>query len=203
MPRWQKHTSGGLMPVPSFNANGILPPVAGTNMVDMERSPYIITMTEIVQTFGTTPLRRQLLRNLIAYRELILSGGYTSGIQFLDGSFVEDVERHSGREPRDIDVFTLLHVQANYIHDPLAWQRDCLPFWAEEIQNQPKNKQRYQLDTYATLVEEFSLVGLLKNVMYWYSLFSHQRDTYAWKGFVAVMLDAAQDEQALILLGEQ
>ncbi|KQX21181.1 hypothetical protein ASD01_29670 [Ensifer sp. Root423] len=160
-------------------------------------------MTELVQAFGTTPHRRQLLRNLIAYRQLISAGGYTSGLQFLDGSFVEDVERHSRREPGDIDVFSLLHVPAQYMQDPPSWQQGGFQFWADEIQNQPRNKDRFRLDTYAALVEEFQLLGLLKNVMYWYSLFSHQRDTYAWKGFVAVVLDPIQDASALTLLGEQ
>lgn len=190
------------MPLPSFNTNGILPPVAGSDPTDTDRSPYIVTMTELVQAFGTTPRRRLLLRNLITYRELILSGGYTSGLQFLDGSFVEDVETNSRREPGDIDVFSLLHVPAPYMQDPSSWQQGGFQFWAEEIQNQPRNKERFQLDTYATLVEDFQLIGLLKNVMYWYSIFSHQRDTFAWKGFVAVVLDAAQDADALILLGE-
>lgn len=190
------------MPVPSFNSNGILPPVAGANPTDLERSPYIVTMPEMVQAFGTTPTRRVLLRNLIAYRQLILEGGYTSGLQFLDGSFVEDVEKHSRREPRDIDVFSLLHVPTQYAQNPQSWQTSGYQFWAEEIQNQPKNKNRFKLDTYAALVEEFHLLGLLKNVMYWYSLFSHQRDTFAWKGFVAVVLDPAQDADALNLLGE-
>jgi hypothetical protein len=196
------HCCGELMPIPSFNANGILPPVAGSDPTDMDRSPYIVTMRELVQKFGTTPHRKQLLQNLIAYRNIISSGGYISGLQFLDGSFVENVEIHSNREPRDIDIFSLLNLPVRYMEDPQSWQQGGFKFWAEEIQNHPRNKERFQLDTYATLVEEFQLPGLLKNVMYWYSLFSHQRDTFAWKGFVAVALDPAQDAEALSLLGE-
>lgn len=191
------------MPLPSFNSNGILPPVAGSNPTDVERSPYIVNMSELVQIFGTTPTRRQLLKNLIVYRQLISSGGYTAGLQFIDGSFVEDVETHSQRDPQDIDVFSLLHVPARYMQDQPAWQHGGFQFWAEEIQNQPRNKKRFQLDTYAALVEEFELLGLLQNVMYWYGLFSHQRDTFAWKGFVVVVLDPKQDADALTLLGEQ
>lgn len=189
------------MPLPSYTTNGILPPIAGVDPTDLERSPYIVTMTEMVTTFGTTPHRRQLLRNLISYRQLILDGGYTLGLQFLDGSFVENVEAHSGREPKDIDVFSLLHVPHQYAQDPASWSADCFAYWATEIQNLPLNKARFKLDTYASLVEEFQLVDLLKYVMYWYSLFSHQRDTFAWKGFVAVLLDPSQDADALTLLG--
>lgn len=191
------------MPLPPFNSNGILPPLASDNAVDAERSPYIITMMELVQRFGTTLHRRHLLNNLIAYRGVISAGGYTSGLQFLDGSFVENVEVHGRREPRDIDVFSLLNIPARYMQDPPSWQHGGIQFWAEEIQNVPRNKERFQLDTYATLVEEVPLFGLLKNVLYWYSLFSHQRDTFAWKGFVAVVLDPAQDAEALAWLGAQ
>jgi hypothetical protein len=112
------------------------------------------------------------------------------------------VERHSNREPRDIDVFSLLNVPAHYQQNPTSWTQGGFQFWAEEIQNQPKNKSRFRLDTYAVLVEEYQLLSLLKNVMYWYSLFSHQRDTFAWKGFVAVVIDPVQDADALNLLGE-
>ncbi|WP_245337294.1 hypothetical protein [Shinella sp. HZN7] len=192
-----------MMPLPPFNSNGMLPPLASENGADADRSPYTITMMELVQRFGTTPHRRRLLNNLIAYRGVISAGGYTAGLQFLDGSFVENVEAHSRREPRDIDVFSLLDIPTRYLQDPASWRNGGIQFWAEEIQNTPRNKERFQLDTYATLVQEVPLLDLLKGVMYWYSLFSHQRDTFAWKGFVAVVLDPAQDAEALAWLGAQ
>jgi len=127
--------------------------------------------------------------------------GYAAGIQFLDGSFVEDIERHSGREPGDIDVFSLLSVPQRYAQNPASWQPDGFRFWREEIQNQPLNKSRFALDTYAVLIEDRPFVHLVKDVMYWYSLFSHQKLTFAWKGFVAVLLDQQQDADALLALG--
>lgn len=179
----------------------MLPPVAGASPTDQDRSPYVISMQELVQGFGTTPRRKSLLRNLIAYRTILAGGGYQSGLQFIDGSFVEDVEAR-GKEPGDIDVFSLLNVPSQYVQNPPLWQQGGFQFWAEEVQNQPKNKARFELDTYAILVEDFPLLGLLKNVMYWHSLFSHQRDTFAWKGFVALVLDPVQDAAALTMLGE-
>lgn len=158
-------------------------------------------MPQLVLSLGTTPHRKALLRNLLAYRSLMYGHGYAAGIQFLDGSFVEDVERHSGREPRDIDVFSLLNVPQRYMQNPATWHPDGMNFWTAEIQNQPLNKSRFGLDTYAVLVEEMSLMHLVKDVMYWYSLFSHQRTTRAWKGFVAVILDPQQDGDALTALG--
>jgi len=129
--------------------------------------------------------------------------GYVAGIQFLDGSFVEDVERHSGREPGDIDVFSLLSIPQRYVQSPATWNPDGFTFWAGEIQNQPLNKSRFELDTYAVLIEDMPFVHLVKDVMYWYSLFSHQKLSFAWKGFVAVLLDQGQDADALLALGSQ
>ena len=158
-------------------------------------------MTELVQALGTTPHRRQLLTNLLAYRALMYGHGYIAGIQFLDGSFVEDVERHSDREPEDIDIFSLLSVPLRYLQNPASWNPDGYRFWAEEIQNQPLNKARFSLDTYAVLIEDMPFVHLVKDVMYWYSLFSHQKLTFSWKGFVAVAMDQQQDADAQLVLG--
>jgi hypothetical protein len=189
------------VPVPAFNTQGLLPPVVGDDAANSNRSPYYISMVECAQHFGTTDHRRNLLRHLIAYRTLIAADGYVSGIQFLDGSFVENVEQHSNRPPNDIDVFSLLHVPQKYHGNEQHWVDVGGPYWAQEIANQELNKQRFSLDTYALLVEELPLGGLLQNVMYWQSLFSHQRDTFAWKGFVAILLDPNQDAEALGLLG--
>lgn len=191
------------MALPGFMTSGLLPPIAGADEVDKDRSPYIITMPELVNALGTTPRRQRLLRNLLAYRALMYGHGYSAGIQFLDGSFVEDVERHSGREPGDIDVFSLLSIPQRYVQNPATWMPDGFNFWAGEIQNQPLNKIRFELDTYAVLIEDMPFVHLVKDVMYWYSLFSHQRLTFAWKGFVAVLLDQRQDADALLALGGQ
>lgn len=190
------------MPIPSFAANGLLPPIAGPTAVDRNRSPYFATPIELVQSFGTTPRRQHLLRNLLSYRSLMYNNGYLSGIQFLDGSFVENVECHSNREPGDIDVYSLLDAPEEILQNPTLWQSDQgYKFWADEIQNHPLNKKRFELDTYALLIQELPFPYLIQDVLYWYSLFSHQKLTFAWKGFVAVPLDKNQDDDAIALLG--
>ena len=189
------------MPIPGFNTGGLIPPFVGTDATTAERSPYIVTMSEFAATFGTSPHRRVLIRNLIAYRSLLATDGYESGIQFVDGSFVENVEVIQGRDPEDIDVFSLLSVPQKYLSDLAAWHENGFPFWQNEIVDQAKNKDRFSLDTYAMLYEEMQPISLIKNVIYWYGLFSHQRDTYAWKGFVAVVLNPAEDKAALVSMG--
>ncbi|HEY8595623.1 MAG TPA: hypothetical protein VIL84_10300 [Devosiaceae bacterium] len=189
------------MPVPPFDMRGLLPPFVGADATTDLRSPYVATMAEVVAQLGTTPERRNLLRNLIAYRELLARDGYQSGVQFIDGSFVENIEGSANRPPSDIDVFSLLTAPQKYLSDPAAWTRVGKNFWETEIADRDKNKQRYSLDTYALLYEELTPLNLIKSVIYWYGLFSHQRDTFAWKGFVTLSLDPAGDQAALALLG--
>lgn len=192
---------GVAVPVPPFDMRGLLPPFIGDDAATPDRSPYVATMPELVASLGTTDHRRQLIRNLIAYRALLASDGYERGIQFVDGSFVENVEQSAGRAPGDIDVFSILSAPTKYKSDFTAWGSAGLPFWRAEVADRDKNKQRFLLDTYAVLFEELQPIGLVQSVIYWYGLFSHQRGTFAWKGFVALALDRASDEAALAALG--
>lgn len=191
------------MPLPSFDLRGLLPPFVGADATTPDRSPYWVTMPELVAAFGTTPHRCQLLRNLIAYRAILAQGGYVGGIQFIDGSFVENVEALESRSPGDIDVFSILSAPPRYLTDPAAWQATGLPFWNAEVADRNLNKQRFSLDTYAVLFEERQAqpMNLISDIIYWYGLFSHQRTTFAWKGFAGIALDPAADQAALSQLG--
>lgn len=191
------------MPLPSFDMRGLLPPFIGADATTSDRSPYWTTMQELVDVFGTTPHRRQLLRNLVAYRDLLTQEGYVSGIQFIDGSFVENVEVLSGRTPSDIDVFSVLNIPPRYAANPATWATAGLRFWQDEVIDRDRNKQRFNLDTYAVIFEDLHAqpMNLISNIIYWYGLFSHQRDTLAWKGYAGLALDPAGDQAALSALG--
>jgi hypothetical protein len=90
-----------LAPIPAFDSRGLLPPYIGPDGATADRSPYEATMTEIVPALGTTPHRRSLVRGLLDYRALLTRLGYTVGLQFLNGTFVENVEGREGRPPND------------------------------------------------------------------------------------------------------
>ncbi len=192
------------MPLPPSDMRGLLPPFLGADAATHARSPYPSTMSELASGLGTTPHREALLKNLITYRQMLATEGYTTGIQFVDGSFVENVEINASRPPSDIDVFSILSVPPKYLAAPPTWASTGLPFWQSEIAGptaQVKNKLRFSLDTYAVLFEEMGPGDLIQNTIYWYSLFSHQKSTQAWKGFVALQLDPVADQAALSLLG--
>jgi hypothetical protein len=117
----------------------------------------------------------------------------------LDGSFVENVEQLEQRDPGDIDVLSLISIPQQYHTDPTSWQTVGLPFWRDEIANQPLNKQRFKLDTYAVDYPNYGVSGL-KSLFYWYGLFGHQRTTFSWKGFVIVPFNAVDDAVAAGML---
>ncbi|MFZ5691763.1 MAG: DUF6932 family protein [Pseudomonadota bacterium] len=189
-----------LPPVPNFDDRGLLPPYIGDDGTTDDRSPYDTTMTEVVTIFGTTPARRRLLAGLLDYRALLRSLGYDVGIQFVDGSFVENVEAREGRDPGDIDVFSFLQRPDRYSQDAQAWATQGFPEWQTQIADQAENKRRFGLDTYAVAVDQCAIVDTITFTSYWYSLFSHKRVTHDWKGFLRIGLGATDDAAARALL---
>ncbi len=141
---------------------------------------------------------------MIAYREIISRDEYVVGVQLLDGSFVENVEAIGNREPADIDLFSLVAPPQKYLADFSLWENHGAGYWNTEIVNRDLNKERFALDTYGIIMDaSMPLYEMLMNVTYWYGLFSHQRETFQWKGFVVVDINAADDEIALQMMGEE
>ena len=97
--------------IPAWNNIGALPPIApGAPGHSSERSPYAVNIHQIVGTFGFTERRRTILRGVLGYRESMYRAGITRGFQWIDGSFIEDVETLENRDPNDLDVVTFFHL---------------------------------------------------------------------------------------------
>jgi hypothetical protein len=122
--------------------------------------------------------------------------GYSQGLQFIDGSFVENIEIREGRDPGDIDVFSFLVRPDRYRTDPTLWRAVGFAEWVSEIADCDQNKKRFGLDTYAIAVDQASPLGVITETIYWYSLFGHKKITHDWKGFVQVGLNLADDAAA-------
>lgn len=189
-----------MSPVPTFDARGLLPPYVGDDATSVNRSPYEATMTEIVMSLGATPHRKALLSGLLDYRELLTGLGYVSGLQFVDGSFVENVEGREARDPNDIDVFSFLVRPDRYRQDTALWASAGLAEWNAEIIDHGRNKTRFKLDTYAVAVDQSTGLSLILATTYWSSLFAHKRVTHDWKGFLRVPLNPSDDEAARALI---
>jgi hypothetical protein len=182
--------------IPDHSWDGLLPPWEGRDpTTNVNRSPYRCSWQDIIDRFATSPKRIDILLGLLGYRALLRDHGVTIGFQWLTGSFVERINR----EPNDVDVVTFFQVPAAFS------QAD-----AEALFNHGHNKKTYFCDHYPVPLSypvspdadptEHGAV-LVDNTTYWYGLFSHRRDTYAWKGFLRLdLLPAEYDDPARELL---
>ncbi|MFL6760807.1 DUF6932 family protein [Sphingomonas sp.] len=186
------------MTIPAFDLGGVLPPFIGTEPGTFaSQSPYKTTPEDLIIRFGSSPPRNEILRGLLTYRDQLRSAGLQEGFQWIDGSFVEDKEKTKGLAPGDVDVVTLFKRPSHLINDanwnPVATTLLPTLFDADYC------KAHFHCDAYP-----IDLGGLSQNVAmlsaFWFSLFSHQRTTYRWKGIVQIplgpaALDAAADAE--------
>ncbi|GGD20075.1 hypothetical protein GCM10011335_23740 [Aureimonas glaciei] len=143
--------------------------------------------------FATTPERRTILEGLLDYRHALNAIGFNDGYQWLDGSFVEDVETLEGRPPNDIDVLTV-------VRRPIG-VNDFATLVATNINlfDPGLTKRVYRTDGYIVDLEKPPHL-LVNDIVYWYGLFSHKRKTSLWKGMLSVPFDVADDVFARVLL---
>lgn len=175
--------------IPDFDIHGIVPPVRpGAGDHSAERAPYPVDFFTFARYFGFSPSRRAILGGLLNLRAEFHALGLTEGYQWIDGSFLEHVERLANRSPNDVDVVTFavlgdstaqrsLRAKAPHLIDPEA----C--------------KQRYSVDHYVIPSDRHLDEPFARRISYWYSLWSRQRGTRRWKGFVSVPL-LSNDEEA-------
>lgn len=165
------------MPIPKVLPIGILPPFLkspiGTSPA-AERtgvSPYLATALELVERYATSVHRVRVLEGLLAYRAELRRIGLSGGFQWIDGSFVETLNR----EPNDVDVVTVASLPASC--DPAD----------EKLFDAREARKRFLCDAYFVDLAGAPLRTVAESV-YWYGLFSHQRQTLRWKGIVQIDL---------------
>src|SRR6218665_562893 len=88
-----------LMPIPEFDHNGVLPPHAGDPCIASQQSPYHCTTVELVERFGHNYKRKKLLLGFLDFRHRMRDEGMLNAFQWVDGSFVENIEKTEGRYP--------------------------------------------------------------------------------------------------------
>ncbi len=186
--------------IPSNSHDGVLPPFVpgGTPQDPAAVAPYRADLIEVARRYSTSDARREILRGLVAYRAALKAAGINVGFQWIDGSFVEECESIRGRAPSDIDIITFS------IRPP---QFTDLGLWGEFVNSRPDlfdpetTKKLYKCDAY--FVDLFvHPVHIVNQTRYWFGLFSHQRDTYLWKGMIEVPL-ASEDEEVAAFLGQE
>lgn len=174
--------------IPAFNIGGVLPPFLGPDPggYAADASPYECTSEELVDRFLNSHHRGHLLLGLMNFRAALRAAGVIYAMQWIDGSFTEDVESR-GAMPGDVDVVT-------FMYRPQAVSSDA--DWAQffnanknGLLNRAANKAAYHCDTMFVdmNVPPHLIVG---QAAYWNGLFSHQRRTFQWKGMLSVPLGA-------------
>ena len=164
--------------IPDWNEQGVLPPVRpGAGGSSPDRAPYRAALEELVERFATSPARAEILQGLLNYRLALHQTGITAGFQWVNGSFVENVEALEGRPPNDIDVVTFCAVpDGGYAH---LFDGDAI-------------KDAFQVDAYFFPLNASLTAPRVHQIAYWYSMWSHRRNGL-WKGFLEVDLNPDAD----------
>ncbi len=183
------------MPIPAFDGIlNVLPPHLGDPSNPADLSPFPCTVAELCDRYATSPKRKSILEGFLNFRQELFKIGL-SGFQWLDGSFLEDIESQEGRDPGDIDVVSFtdsaMDLPALKIHiaslNPLLLQRAHV-------------KATYFVDHFLMPLGSRPVL-IVDQSRYWYGLFSHRRDGL-WKGMLVVKLtDPADDLVARSILG--
>lgn len=176
--------------IPNFTHNHVLPPYVGNPTVRTDLSPYPTDTLKLCKHFATSKERIVILKGYLAFRDKMNSIGITTGFQWLDGSFMENIEASEQRAPKDLDLITFFsgltpslqqNIFTNFIEfiDPL------------------QSKNVYELDHYPidygwTAKPE----AIIENTRYWLQLFTHNRLS-VWKGMLRIELNTpAIDKEA-------
>lgn len=185
-----------MSPIPDWNLSGIIPPIRpGVMGHDPDRSPYKVELIEVVQKFTLSQERANILTGLMSYRAAWHRAGVTSGFQWLDGSFLENIEETENRAPRDMDVVTFFHIPAGHNQSSLFPHiRSLLDTKAAKIE--------FSVDAYGIPLDGAYEERKIANTTYWYSMWSHRRSGL-WKGFLQVNLDPATDAACSSLIQQK
>ena len=183
--------------IPQFNQSGYLPPfLPGSGPVDTAAvAPYKTTLIALVNRFSTSDDRKKILLGYLNYRVNLKQLGVINGFQWIDGSFIEDIEKNRGRAPSDIDFVTFAHRPDEHKE---------LEKWTTLVNSRgdlffPKySKSEYLCDAYFV---DFTLppIAIVNRTSYWFGLFSHQRDSLLWKGMLEINLSEDEGEAFRLL----
>lgn len=146
------------------------------------RAPYPAGLLDVVMRFGTSVERRQVLQGWLAHRAALHALGLIVGFQWVDGSFVEDVETLLGRAPNDVDVVSFVEVPSTLTPEDAALDHGA-------------TKTLYKVDSYFVELNLLPAEELAQQAAYWYSVWGHKRSEQ-WKGFLQVDMAPKDDAVA-------
>ena len=128
--------------------------------------------------FAFSRERAEVLRGLLDYRGALHRAGITSGFQWINGSFVEDIETLEGKAPNDIDVLTFCAMPGD---------ADYRSLFDSTI-----TSRQFRVDAYFLPLNASLTPPRVRAISYWYSMWAHRRDG-RWKGFLEIDLNPVSD----------
>ena len=178
--------------IPDFDHNLVIPPHIGTPTKPSQLSPYACTSLELCEKFSYTNERIEILTGFINFRLRMNELDIKTGFQWLDGSFLEDIESKENRAPRDLDLVTF------YRNISLDRQNEIIKTFPE-FANPEAAKEKYYMDHYP-VDYGYNPDTTVELSRYWVQLFSHNRDQ-VWKGMLRLELNTPDiDTDALLYL---
>ncbi len=182
--------------IPDWNLAHVLPPIRPNEAGhSKDRSPYKISTVTLVDRFASSKDRITILDGLLRYRKSLCEAGIVDGFQWLNGSFLENIEASEDRPPNDVDVVTFFKLPEG------KTQLDLFKGHSNLFQS-TETKKDFLVDAYPCLLGEPTEKRHINQISYWYSMWSHKRD-YTWKGFVQVDLSAGEDIAMEVLLKQK
>ncbi|WP_410566241.1 DUF6932 family protein [Acinetobacter sp. H1(2024)] len=176
-----------------FNMAGVIPPVNDVDGSSPNRSPYVISITQLIDIFSFTSERVTILKGLLEYRAELYRVGIISGYQWLDGSFTTDIETLEKRAPNDIDIVTFFYLPQG------ETQQSFLPKTGQLLLSK-YTKANFKVDAYPVILGQNLTPELINRITYWYSMWSHRKGDNIWKGFLQVELSPLEDAAAFKIL---
>jgi hypothetical protein len=188
-----------LVTIPAWNPEGLLPPVDAAAPTSANRAPYAVSLADFALRFSTSSNRIEILAGFLNYRAALHAAGLTDGFQWVNGSFMENVEvcPRRKRSPNDVDVVTFFRLPSGTTQAAVA---ASFPELFPRAQNEHDGLEaRFKVDAYLV-----SLGGrgeqLVDRTAYWYGVWGHQRETLKWKGFLQLDLAPTEDAAARALV---
>ncbi len=181
--------STGTVAIPAWTTQGVLPPVDLESPTSGSRSPYSVSLLDFVVRFGSTDARRTLLRGLLEFRAALHATDLVGGFQWIDGSFLEDIETVERRQPRDIDLVTFFRL-------PEGRSQTSVEEASAELFDLEAVGRRYGVHAYFVQLNGVEPELVVEQCTYWNSLWSHRRNGQ-WKGYLQVDLAPGGDREAM------
>lgn len=175
--------------IPPWTAQGVLPPTDSEAPASVNRSPYHVSLVDFVLHFGRTERRRAIVSGLLDFRAALHAIGLVDGFQWIDGSFLENIEAVEERDPHDVDLVT-------FFHSPDGADQASLLRASPRLFDPDATRERYRVDAYFVQLNTTAPETLVSQCTYWNSLWSHRRNGQ-WKGYLRVDLDLADDRAAV------